>query len=95
MGSTERRADHLLPVPDDEHGFVHPRGLEAVEEARQETPAPELDQALRPLLGEGSQALAEARGQDEACHGFLPFVAAPSSNWSSSCFVFSRWTRSG
>ena len=84
----------LLAVADDEHRLVHARGLEAVEEARQEAPAPELDQALRPLVGEGGQALAQARGQDEARHGFLPFAAAPSSNWSSSCFVLSRWMRS-
>ena len=74
---------------------MHARGLEAVEETRQEAPPPELDQALRPLLGEGSQALAQARGQDEPRHGFFAFGAAPSSNWSSSCFVLSRWTRSG
>ncbi len=95
MGGAEGGPDHRLAVADDEDGLVYPGGQEAVEKARKEAPASELDQALRPLLGEGSQALAEARGQDEARHGFLPFAAASSSNWSSSCFVLSRWTRSG
>ena len=95
MGGAEGGPDHLLAVADHEDGLVHARGLEAVEEPRQEAPPAQLDQALRPLLGERSQTLAEARGQDEAGHGFLPFVAPPSSNWSSSCFVLSRWTRSG
>ena len=73
---------------------MNPRGLEAVQQARQETLPAELDQPLRSLLGEGGEALAQARREDEPGHGFLAFVAAPSSNWSSSCFVLRRCMRS-
>ena len=93
VGGAERGPDHLLAVTDHEHGLLHAGRLEPVQQPRQEAPSAELDEALRPLLGEGREALAQARRQDEARHGFFAPLA-PSSNCSSSCFVLSRWTRS-
>src|SRR5262249_24216448 len=94
MGRPEGPPDHLLAVPDDEGGLVHPGGLEPVEEARQKASPSELDQALGPLVGERSQALADARREDEASHGFFPLLVAESSNLSSSSFALSRLMRS-
>src|SRR5262249_58559375 len=94
MGRADGVADQVLLVPDDEDGFVHARGPEPVQKTRQETPALKFDQSLGPLVSERGQALAHASGQDESGHGFGPLVVE-SSNWSSSCLVLSRWTRSG
>src|SRR4029077_5864897 len=87
--------NHVLAVSDNQDGLVHPGSLEPVEQAREKASPFELDQTLGPLLGQGSEALADARREYEACQGFGPLDAAASSNWSSSCFVLSRWTRSG
>ncbi len=94
VGSAQRGPDHVLPVADDQKGLVDTGGLEAVQQAREETPPAELDQPLGTLFGEGSEPLPQARREDEPGHGFLPFGAAPSSNWSSSCFVLRRCIRS-
>jgi hypothetical protein len=95
VGVAEGGPDHFLAVPDDEEGLVHPSGHEPVQQAGQEASPPEFDQALGSLLGQGSETLADARGENEAGQGFGPLEAAESSNWSSACFVLRRCTRSG
>ena len=67
-------------VRDDEVFVDGVRGREVVEEPVQDRFAPDVQEGLREVLGQGIEPGGVARGEDEALHT-LPLIPAPSALW--------------